>query len=201
MVADSTNTLDFLSTLTAAATDWQTRSRPAAAIVVPALLQAEKIARQQRQIIPAAALMGPWRLCFVTGTRKRPGGGIQLGKGFYIPAIGSAQLSFCPTTTESAELAIANQVQLGYLRLKLTGPTRYLSQKHLLAFDFTQIQVNLGSWLVYQGNLRGGKAQTESFEQQAIAKLPFFAFFLVTDQFIAARGRGGGLALWVAEKR
>jgi len=34
-----------------------------------------------------------------------------------------------------------------------------------------------------------------NFYDQPIAKLPFFAFFLVTEDFIAARGRGGGLAL------
>jgi len=38
-----------------------------------------------------------------------------------------------------------------------------------------------------------------NFYDQPIAKLPFFAFFLVTEDFIAARGRGGGLALWVKE--
>ena len=32
-----------------------------------------------------------------------------------------------------------------------------------------------------------------------IAKLPFFAFFLITENLIAARGRGGGLALWIKD--
>jgi len=34
-----------------------------------------------------------------------------------------------------------------------------------------------------------------NFYDQPIAKLPFFAFFLVTEDFIAACGRGGGLLL------
>ncbi len=60
---------------------------------------------------------------------------------------------------------------------------------HLMLFGCT----------VYSGNFRGGKATATDFYHQPIAKLPFFAFFLVTEEFIAARGRGGGLALWVKE--
>jgi hypothetical protein len=199
MAAESTLPLDFLTILTAATAigRGEVCPRPPAAKVVQALLAAEQVTKQQRLTYPPP--IGNWRLYFVTGTRKmRQRGGIQLGRGFYLPPIGTAQLSFHPSALGA--LTIGNQVQLGQLRLKLTGPARYLGKKNLMAFDFTQIQINLGVWSVYQGNMRGGKAQTESFEQQAIAKLPFFAFFLITEQFIAARGRGGGLALWVAEK-
>jgi hypothetical protein len=201
MAAELTTQSDFLTILTEATAIWrgETRTRPTAEKVVQALLDAEKIAKQQRLTHPLPRLIGSWRLYFVTGTRKvRKHGGIQLGKGFYLPAIGSAQISFSPVSSENDQLVIANQVQLGQLRLKLTGPARYLGKKNLMAFDFTQIQVNLGAWTVYQGSMRSGKESAAAFAQQAIAKLPFFAFFLVTDQFIAARGRGGGLALWVA---
>jgi hypothetical protein len=198
MAAESTPPPDFLTILTAAA--GAARPRPTAAKVVQALLDAEKVAKQQRLDYPLPSLIGNWRLYFVTGTRKmRQRGGIQLGRGFYLPPIGTAQLAFYPST--SGTLTIGNQVQLGQLRLKLTGPARYLGKKNLMAFDFTQMQINLGAWTVYQGSMRGGQVQAESFEQQAIAKLAFFSFFLVTDQFIAARGRGGGLALWIAENR
>lgn len=50
-----------------------------------------------------------------------------------------------------------------------------------------------------EGQIRGGKAQELDFYNQSIGKLPFFGFFLVTEDFIAARGRGGGLAIWVRE--
>ncbi len=53
--------------------------------------------------------------------------------------------------------------------------------------------------VVYNQPIRSGKVESEDFYNQPIAKLPFFAFFLVTENFIAARGRGGGLAIWVKE--
>ena len=202
MTAELTAPSDFLPILAAATASWQQRThpRPSAATVKQALLQAEKVTKQQRLTYSLPQLIGNWRLCFVTGTRKvRQRNGIQLGNGFYLPAIGTAQLSFHPLLTWPDALTIGNQVQLGQLRLKLTGPARYVGKKNLIAFDFTQIQINLGAWTIYQGSMRGGKVQAESLAQPAIAKLPFFSFFLVTDQFIAARGRGGGLALWVTE--
>ena len=45
-------------------------------------------------------------------------------------------------------------------------------------------------------NIRGGKDSDESFFSQNLNQQAFFSYFLVTDKFIAARGRGGGLALW-----
>jgi predicted nuclease of predicted toxin-antitoxin system len=37
----------------------------------------------------------------------------------------------------------------------------------------------------------------KKFMAISIGNLPFFTFFAVADQYIAARGRGGGLAIWV----
>ncbi|MBD1995016.1 hypothetical protein H6G00_00005, partial [Leptolyngbya sp. FACHB-541] len=96
-------------------------------------------------------------------------------------------------------LAASNQIQLGGFKLRFTGPAKYLDKKNLLAFDFTQVQFELGERSLFTADFRGGKAKVAAFEQIAIAKLPFFAFFLVTEEFIAARGRGGGLALWIQE--
>jgi hypothetical protein len=195
---------DFLATLTAAAQS-QSASRPAPATVVTALLQAEKAAKQQRLLYAPDALIGQWQLRFTTGTRKMRRGGIALGKGFYIPQLVQAQIGFEPDPVEThagpTRLNISNQLQLGGLRFRVTGPAKYLHKKNLLAFDFTQMELNLFGQRLYRGNFRGGQTadfdQQTDFDQQPIAKLPFFSFFEVTDTFIAARGRGGGLALWV----
>jgi hypothetical protein len=194
----------------------QTRDRPTPETIVDALLQVEKAAKQQRLTFPFTALLGTWQLAFTTGTRKlKQRGGIALGRGFYLPRWSSASIQFQP----SAETAIApftdaghitNQAQLGGLRVKFTGPAKYARPKKLLAFNFTQIQVQLWGANLYQSRLnpnqfrprRSGLAQDQAdsspcFEHQAIAQLPFFAFFWVSEGAIAARGRGGGLALWV----
>lgn len=95
---------------------------------------------------------------------------------------------------------ISNQVQFGSLVLQLTGPAKYLGKKNILAFDFNQMYLRLFGRTIYQQQIRSGKGQSEDFYNQPIAKLPFFAFFLVNADLIAARGRGGGLALWVRER-
>jgi len=209
MTVDSTSTVpsDFVTTLAMAAAAFRGQTadhRPSAKAVVTALLQAEKVAKQQRLTYPFDSLLGSWRLCFVTGTRKaRRRGGIVLGRGFYVPKVVSAQISFSSQSqTPKPSLGngeIGNQIQFGPLLFKLIGPAQYPGKKNLLAFDFTQLQLCLFGYTVYSGGFRGGKAQAENFYHQSIAKLPFFAFFLVTQDFIAARGRGGGLALWIRE--
>jgi hypothetical protein len=170
-------------------------SRPDAEQVVDALLQAEKSAKQHPQPFSFDQLIGQWRLCFATGTRKLRQGGIQLKKGYYVPKLAKAQISFSRDEAEK----IGNLAQLGALQLKFTGPARFQTKKNLLAFEFTQIEIAFGSIVLKKGAVRGGEAKEQEFAGMSVAKLPFFAFFLVTEDLIAARGRGGGLALWIRE--
>jgi hypothetical protein len=205
MTADLTSqaSSDFVTVLSLAATAYQGQrnNRPSAEVVVNALLQAEKAAKQQRVTYPFESLVGQWRLCFVTGTRKvRKQAGIVLGKGFYLPKFAPTHISFHTTHETPARAEISNSVQLGTVLLKLQGPAQYPGKKNLLAFDFIQMQISLFGRVIYSGQIRGGKGQAENFYTQPVGKLPFFAFFLVTEDFIAARGRGGGLALWIREK-
>ncbi|KAB8331552.1 hypothetical protein SD80_023985 [Scytonema tolypothrichoides VB-61278] len=208
MTADLTSqtSRDFVTVLSLAATAYreQSHNRPSAEVVVNALLQAEKAAKQQRLTYPFESLVAGWRLCFVTGTKKvRNKAGIVLGKGFYVPRLTPTHIFF-NTTPAVDEIPsreeIGNSVQFGPFLLQLKGPAQYLGKKNLLAFDFLQMQISLFGRVIYTGSIRGGKAGAENFYQQPVSKLPFFGFFLVTQDFIAARGRGGGLALWIREK-
>lgn len=200
MTADLTPTTepDFIATLSLAAAALKNKrsDRPPALEVVNALLQAEKATKQQRLVYPVESLLGNWRLYFTAPRKPHLKGDVATGKGFYIPQIAPAQISFTQVQT-SSQVEIGNSIQFGKLLFKLTGPARYLGKKNLLAFDFNYMQLCLFNRAIYSGSFRGGKAAAEDFYNQPIAKLPFFAFFLVTEDFIAARGRGGGLALWV----
>jgi hypothetical protein len=203
MTADFTSiaSLEFITVLTQAASAYrgQKLERPAASVVVSALLQAEKAAKQKRLFYPFESMLGQWRLCFATGTKKvRHRGGIMLGKGFYLPKFAAAHICFS-AAQDADKGEIGNTVQFGSLLVKLTGPAKYLGKKNLLAFEFTQMQINIFSRSIYNGQIRGGKAKAEDFYNRPLAIVPFFAFFLVTQDFIAARGRGGGLALWIRE--
>lgn len=201
MVVNSTAS-EFVTVLAKAAESFQgkTNERPKAETVVAALLEAEKTAKQQRISYAYPRLLGRWRLCFATRTQKpRHRSGIKLGKGYYFPKISPAYISFAQTALENRG-EISNQVQVGWLKLRFSGLMKYLGKKNLLAFDFTRLQVLASDRVVLDREVRGGKQKEDEFEQRSIGTLPFFAFFLVTDQFIAARGRGGGLALWIREE-
>ncbi|HYW19401.1 MAG TPA: hypothetical protein VE956_08830 [Nodularia sp. (in: cyanobacteria)] len=195
---------DFTSTLSQAVAAYRGEggARPTRETVVNALLEAEKAAKHERLSYPFESLLGKWQLCFATGTKKaRQRGGIILGKGLYVPKFVAVQISFSATLDQdSTKGEIGNQVQLGPVLFQLTGPAQYLGKKNLLAFDFNYLLFSLFSRILYNKPMRSRQAQTEDFYDQTIAKLPFFAFFLVTEDFIAARGRGGGLALWIRQQ-
>ena len=138
--------------------------------------------------------MGNWRLFFSSR------GKVKLGdarlRGFYLPSWIPAQISFQPSNVAAYPIAVTNQITVGLVGLKLSGPAKYSDKKNLMGFDFTQLEVKILGQTVYSGKFpspREGKV----FGDIAIGQLPFFAFFEANDQFIAARGRGGGLAIWV----
>jgi hypothetical protein len=92
----STTEPDFVATLSKAAAHDRDRrgDRPSAKEVVNALLQAEKAAKQQRLTYPLESLLGDWRLCFTAPLKADLKGGMALGKGFYMPQMAPAQISF-----------------------------------------------------------------------------------------------------------
>ncbi|MGL4376170.1 MAG: hypothetical protein ACRCT1_07000, partial [Microcoleaceae cyanobacterium] len=87
-------------------------------------------------------------------------------------------------------------VQVGLMKMKVYGPAKFLPKKNILAFDFTRMTIEVLGVKVYQGFIRGGEKSERNFYQKRVANQAFFAYFFVNNSAIAARGRGGGLALW-----
>lgn len=192
----------------------RSRQRPTPEQVVQALLEVEKASKQQKIRYSLSELTGDWRLCFITGTRKtRQRAGVVLGAGRYVPSLVTISIAYAasplaapPTATDnntsyrsSFEMGnVTNRVQLGQLQMALAGPTKLLSKNNILAFDFTRIMLQLSKFSLYQGAVRGGETSEVSFYSADVGaeKQAFFNYFLVQKDIIAARGRGGGLALW-----
>lgn len=196
-----------LTTAIQALTRQTTAQRPSAADVVEALLDTEKQARKNRIALTYAQLLGTWQLRFITGTqRSRQKAGMALGAGRFIPPwLVSIQIKYStasPTAGTNAHLlssdfgSVENSVGLGPLTLTLTGPTRLWPKTHSLAFDFTHMTVAIAGKTIYQGEMRGGDQRIQDFGQQTLKDQAFFTYFFVEEEAIAARGRGGGLALW-----
>jgi hypothetical protein len=177
--------------------------KPSSAAVVEALLEAEKSAKKTKTRYSFEQLTGKWRLCFITGTKKtRQKAGIVLGAGRYIPEwVAKIQIAYSVEPVAEGEKPsetgrVENSVLVGAIELTLSGPTKFLVNQNILAFDFTRIAVKVLGKTVYQGFIRGGEAREAEFLGLSVGKQAFFAYFLVEDGIIAARGRGGGLALW-----
>jgi hypothetical protein len=173
--------------------------QPSPEDVVKTLLEAEKTAKKQKDRHSLSQLCGTWQLHFVTGTKKtRQQAGIVLGAGRYLPKFIKIQLRYTNQNMESLSEQgnVENSVEFAGLKLILTGPIKFLAAKNILAFDFTKMTVQIGGLTLYRGYIRGGKRKEEEFEQESIAKQAFFSYFLLNEEIIAARGRGGGLALW-----
>ena len=171
---------------------------PSSSEVVNALLEAEKLAKKEKINYSWESLIGNWRLCFVTGTKKtRKKAGIVLGAGKYLPRFVKISLNYFPSEESSENQGnVENCVNVGGLQLSLTGPVKFIAPKNILAFDFTRMKLKLFGLTFYDGYIRDGKTKEASFYTDKIFQQAFFAYFYITDSAIAARGRGGGLALW-----
>ncbi len=171
-------------------------ARPDAKQLTQALLDAERQPKQQRQQFSPEALLGTWRLRFTAPKKPAYKAGQPEGSGFYIPSLAAATLSFSQGSAPGEPLTIQNQLQVGPVKLRFTGPAKFLPKKNLLAFDFTRLQLLIGGLSLIGLPLRG-RSTAADFASAPVADLPFFAFFVAQAGYVAARGRGGGLALWV----
>jgi hypothetical protein len=182
--------------------------KPAPKDVVEALVEQEKTASKLKERSNFSQFVGTWRLCFITGTKKtRRKIGTALGSGRYLPNWVKIHLSYSDSSA-SPQLNleqvfeagnVENSVKLGGLKLTLTGPVKFQEKKNILAFDFTRMNVILFGVKLYDGYIRGGAESEQKFYSDRINKQAFFAYFYIQEKAIAARGRGGGLALWGRE--
>ncbi len=175
----------------------KTGNKPKPAEVVSALIAVEKKSKKEKQRYQYDQFVGTWRLGFVSGTQtvrtgpkstpsKKP------GTGRFLPGFTKIEITYTAANT------VKNAVTAGPLQLQLTGPTQYWPNTNSLAFDFTHIKAAFGPLTFYSGDLRGGENRNQVFAQETLKDQAFFTFFLVTENCIAARGKGGGLALWTA---
>jgi hypothetical protein len=172
------------------------QERPDPGSVTSALLDRERRAKQTPSAIGLDDILGTWQLRFTAPKKPTYKSGQPTSNGFYVPTIVQATLRFKKDEDRSTGLEIQNQLRLGTLKLKFIGPAKLLPNKNLLAFDFERLQLGLGNLTLFSFPVRGGRSVEPAFEAVPVGKLPFFAFFTATQEYIAARGRGGGLALW-----
>ena len=174
---------------------------PQASQLVADLLELEKNAKKTRTNYSFANLIGCWSLRFVTGTKKaRTRAGVVLGAGRYIPKFIKIQLTYEDSSGLSANSGrVKNTVKIAFIELALTGPAKFLPKKNIVAFDFTTMKIAAWGFKLYDGYIKNGLEKEAEFDRQALKEQAFFTYFSIQENAIAARGRGGGLALWGRE--
>lgn len=180
--------------------------KPDSHLVAETLIRCEHHAKKNKENHHFESLVGTWRLCWVSGTQKlRKQAGVFMGSGLYIPGFVNIKIIYSqyPNSRllinpppEIDAVIIQNCVHFNGLNLTLTGPTKFIDKNNILAFDFTHLTAKLWGLNLYEGKMPGTPSNTEQFYQDSIKKQAFFAFFVITPNLIAARGRGGGVALW-----
>ena len=199
--------LSKLSILESAANLTNSKSElPKSSEVVEALLEREKLAKKEKVAHSLSDLVGCWNLRFVTGTKKSRQkisqslpASVTLGAGKYIPSLIKIQITYEQMDSEFNSGRVKNSVKFAFLDLSLTGPVKFLAAKNILAFDFTSMKIKIFGWKIYDGYIRNGEVRDREFQANKINNQAFFGYFLIQKDLIAARGKGGGLALWGKE--
>ncbi|MDJ1183845.1 hypothetical protein [Roseofilum casamattae] len=172
--------------------------------VVGQLVALEKSVKKTKESYQLQQLVGTWRLCFVTGGKPgRSPNILQMKLAQVMLRSIPIQLIYSPLSeretinTEKIEPGwVQNQVRVGLFTLEVSGPVKHIKSNSILAFDFTKMQIESFSYSLFSTRIRKGEETDSKFYTTPVSQQPFFNYFLVRDRFIAARGRGGGLALW-----
>ena len=175
---------------------------PKSAQLVEALLDLEKSVKKEKISHNFAELIGCWNLRFITGTKKsRQKAGIALGAGRYIPQFIKIKITYQQDIDSTNTGRVTNSVKIAMLDLSLSGPIEFISPKNILAFDFTSLRVEMFGLKIYDGYIQNGAIREKDFYSTKLAERAFFSYFLIRENAIAARGKGGGLALWARDSK
>lgn len=172
-------------------------ANPDSALLVEALLEREKQKAKNSALPSLNSMLGTWNLRFITGTKKtRKKAGVILGAGRYIPRLIKIQLEYHSDNPDSNLGKVINSVDLLPIGLSLSGPIEFFPRSRILAFDFTYLKLTIGSRCIYQGYIQNGLQRETEFSRTKLKNRAFFKYFAIETNAIAARGKGGGLALW-----
>ncbi len=84
---------------------------------------------------------------------------------------------------------IKNSINFGLLNIIFRGRAELKGLRPLLTFYFEELKINISNFPVFNKKLKKPEDK----------KMPFFSLIGIStkDKWMCARGRGGGLAIWV----
>ncbi len=131
-------------------------------------------------------LLGIWKFQYVWGKESDEIKNITSS----ILQVFSAKLELKKKNKEDQlNFEIQNSINLGLLNIIFRGSAELKGLRPLLTFYFEELKISISNFPIFNKELKKPEDK----------KMPFFSLIGIStkDKWMCARGRGGGLAIWV----
>ena len=131
-------------------------------------------------------LLGIWKFQFVWGKESDEIKNIPSS----ILQVLSAKLELKKNNKEDKlNFEIKNSINFGLLNIIFIGSAELKGLRPLLTFYFEELKISFSNFPIFNNKLKKPEDK----------KMPFFSLIGISaeDKWMCARGRGGGLAIWV----
>jgi len=131
-------------------------------------------------------LLGIWKFKYVWGKESDQIKNIPSS----ILQVLSARLELKSKNKEDQlNFEIKNSIHFGLLNVIFTGNAELKGLRPLLTFYFRELKISISNFPIFKRELKKPEDK----------KMPFFSLVGISskDKWLCARGRGGGLAIWV----
>ena len=146
----------------------------------------EKNSQKNGSGIKYEELLGVWKFQYVWGKELDEINNIPSS----ILQVLSARLELKRKAKEDQlNFEIKNSINFGILNIVFTGSAELMGMRPLLTFYFEEFKISIGNFPIFYKRLK--KPENK--------KMPFFSLIGICtkNKWMCARGRGGGLAIWV----
>ena len=153
------------------------------------LKELEKIARVEGSGIEFDSLLGLWK--FNSVWKQGSDTEDSISSTFLQVLSASLELKKDKQNPEEEKFTIANSIKFGLLTLRFSGYANLERKQPLLPFSFDCIQIKLASFSILKKSIPAPDQKNR----------PFFALVAIdpNGKWLSARGKGGGLALWIRD--
>jgi len=151
------------------------------------IIDLEKFANKDGSGISYDKLIGCWNLRYVwkKGTEKID----NISSSFLQILYARLQLSQLDSEDENLRFVIQNSIRFGVFSIVFKGEAFLKGKRPVLFFFFNKVILSISKINLLEKNL----------EKPDTKKLPFFSLIALEENkdWLCARGKGGGLALWI----
>ena len=146
----------------------------------------EKNSQKSGSGIVYEELLGKWKLQYIWGKDSDEIKNIPSS----ILQVLSARLELKRKNIEDQlNFEIRNSINFGLLNIIFIGSARLKGLRPLLTFYFEELKISISNFPIFNKKLKKPEDK----------KMPFFSLVGISakDQWMCARGKGGGLAIWI----